>query len=292
MIVVTGATGTLNGATVEHLLRRLPSAGIGVSVRDPARAQHLADRGVRVRRGTYDDPAALLDSFAGAEQVLLVSSSDLGADVVAQHRTAIEAAVAAGARRILYTSQQGAGPDSPYPPSAIHAATEALLAESGVAWTSLRNGFYGPLDQLLGPWEQTGTIAMPEDGPFTWVDRADAGEAAAAILTGGRPFDGPVTLTPTRAVTLDDFARFASEATGRTIERVVVDDEEWVAEQTTTGVPEAVARFTLTMFQATRTGHFGAVDPQLAELLGREPRSATELLSDDIATRSGPRSSA
>ena len=45
MIVVTGATGALNGATVEHLLRRLPAARIGVSVRDAGRAQHLADRG-------------------------------------------------------------------------------------------------------------------------------------------------------------------------------------------------------------------------------------------------------
>ena len=126
---------------------------------------------------------------------------------------------------------------------------------------------------------------MPAAGPFTWVDRADAGEAAAAIMTGGRAFDGPVTLTPAQAVTLDDFARFASEATGRTIERLVVDDEEWVAGQVATGIPEAVARFTLTMFQATRTGHFGFVDPLLSELLGRQPRSAADQLADDLGQR-------
>jgi len=44
-------TGALNGATVEHLLNRLPADQIGVSVRDVAKAQHFADRGVRVRRG-------------------------------------------------------------------------------------------------------------------------------------------------------------------------------------------------------------------------------------------------
>jgi uncharacterized protein YbjT (DUF2867 family) len=49
-------------------------------VRDVAKAQHFADRGVRVRRGAYEDPAALLDSFEGAEQVLLVSSNDPGTD--------------------------------------------------------------------------------------------------------------------------------------------------------------------------------------------------------------------
>jgi uncharacterized protein YbjT (DUF2867 family) len=103
---------------------------MAVSVRDPAKARHLADRGVRVRRGSYDDPAALLDSFTGAEQVLLVSSNDPGADQVSLHRAAIETAVAVGARRILYTSHQAAAPGSPFSPARVHAAAEALLANA------------------------------------------------------------------------------------------------------------------------------------------------------------------
>ena len=151
MIVITGATGALNGATVEHLLKRIPADQIGVSVRDVAKAQHFADRGVRVRRGSYDDPAALLDSFEGADQVLLVSSNDPGADGVGLLRVGIETAVAAGAGRILYTSHQHTGLDSPFFPARHHAATEAFLADSGVAWTALRNGFYAhSLDWLLG----------------------------------------------------------------------------------------------------------------------------------------------
>ncbi|GAA4866471.1 NAD(P)H-binding protein [Saccharopolyspora cebuensis] len=283
MIVVTGATGALNGATVEHLLQRVPADQVGVSARDVTKARHFADRGVRVRQGSYDDPDALRDSFTGADQVLLVSSSDPTADVVGQHRTAIRAAVAAGARRILYTSTVGAAADAPYPPHAVHAATEAMLADSGVAWTSLRNGFFGDLDRFLGPWRRTGVIAGPADGPVPWVDRADAAEAAAIVLTGDRASDGPITLIPPHPVTLDDFARFAAELTGRTVERVVVDDERWIADQTATGVPEPVARFALSLFQATRTGYFARVDPLLAELLGRAPRSAAEQLADRLA---------
>src|SRR5277367_1328649 len=142
MLVITGATGALNGATVERLLKLIPADQIGVSVRDTAKAQHFADRGVRVRRGGYEDPAALLDSFEGADQVLLVSSNDPGADGVGLLRVGIETAVAAGASRILYTSHQHTGLDSHFFPARHHAATEALLADCGVAWTSLRNGFY------------------------------------------------------------------------------------------------------------------------------------------------------
>lgn len=282
MIVVTGATGALNGATVEHLLKRVPPTQIGVSVRNPERAKHLANRGVRVRQGSYDAPAALRHSFADAEQVLLVSSSDISADVAAQHRTAIDAAVAAGARRILYTSGHGAGFDTPYPPLAFHAATEEYLAASGIAWTALRNGFFGDLGQLLGPWQKTGVIAKPDDGPFSWVDRRDAAEAAAVLLADDSPPDGPVDLTLPSPITLTDFATAASKLTGRHVDRIVIDDEKWVADEVASGVPESLARFTLSMFQATRSGHFAQSDHMLRNLLGREPRSVSDQLAEQI----------
>jgi uncharacterized protein YbjT (DUF2867 family) len=280
MIIVTGATGALNGGTVEHLLTLAPADRIGVSVRDVAKAQRFAERGVRVRRGSYDDPAALLDSFEGAEQVLLVSSNDPGGDQLPLHRAGIEAAVKAGAGRVLYTSHQHVGLDSPFGPARIHAATESLLSGSGVAWTSLRNGFYAhSLDWLLGPWRETGVIAAPADGPVSWTDRGDEAEAAAVILAGQRPFDGPVTLTADAAVTFDDIAGLASELTGGDIRRVVVDDEEWVAGRVAHGSPEPMARMLLGFFQAARQGGFAGVDPLLGDLLGRAPRTVRELLA-------------
>ncbi|MFH8440884.1 NAD(P)H-binding protein [Streptomyces sp. NPDC018026] len=279
MIVVTGATGGLGGATVEHLLRRVPADEIGVSVRDTGRARHLADRGVRVRQGSYEDPAALRDSFAGADQVLLVSGNDPAADLVGLHRNAVEAAVAAGVRRVVYTSQQGAVPGNPYRPSDLHIATEAILGDSEVAWTALRNGAYGPLDQVLGPWQRTGVIAKPQDGPVPYTDRDDIAEATAAVLAGDRRLDGPVNLTAPTAVTFDDLARTASDLTGRTVERVVLDDDQWIADQIATGVPEQTARLMLTYYQAARAGYFAEPGPLLAELLGREPRTVTDRLA-------------
>jgi len=284
MIIVTGATGALNGSTVEHLLTLMPADRIGVSVRDVAKARHFAERGVRVRRGAYDDQAALLDSFEGAEQVLLVSSNDPGGDQVPLHRAGIEAAAKAGARRILYTSHQHVGLDSPFVPARVHAATETLLADSGVAWTSLRNGFYAhTLDWMLGPGRETGVIAAPADGPASWTDRGDEAEAAAVILAGARPFDGPVTLTAEAAVTFDDIAGMASEFTGREVRRVVMDDEEWVAGQVAHGSPEPMTRMLLGFFQAARQGAFAGVDPLLGELLGRTPRTVRDLLAERAA---------
>lgn len=64
MIIVTGATGALNGATVDHLLDRVPPNEIAVAVRDVAKAQRFAERGIEVRHGDYADPASLSGAFA------------------------------------------------------------------------------------------------------------------------------------------------------------------------------------------------------------------------------------
>ncbi|HEY5357544.1 MAG TPA: NmrA family NAD(P)-binding protein [Streptosporangiaceae bacterium] len=284
MIIVTGATGALNGATVDHLLDRVPANEIAVAVRDVAKAHRFAERGIEVRHGDYADPASLPGAFHGAGQLLLVSSNDPGADALSLHRTAIDAAVAAGAGRILYTSHQGAAPDTPFFPGRDHFATEQLLAESGIAWTSLRNGFYAhSLNWLMGPWRETDRITAPADGPVSWTAREDAAEAAAIILASNGAYEGPTTLTASTAPTFEEIAAIASELTGRTIERVVMDQDEWVAAQITAGQAEFVARFTLTMYQAAHEGFFAGVDPLLGTLLGHEPRTVRDLLAQPAA---------
>ena len=281
MIIITGATGALNGATTDHLLARIPADGIAVVTRDPERASHLADRGVEVRRGDYAEPASLPAAFDGADQLLLVSSNDPFADAVALHRAAIDAAVDVGAGRILYTSHQGAAADSPFGPARDHAATEELLDRSGLLWTSLRNGFYAhSLGWLTGPWRSTGVIRIPGDGPVSWTAREDAAEAAAAIILGDGGHDGPVTITAPEAPTFADVAEVASELAGRTVRLEVVDAEQWIGEQVAAGTPEPQARFTVGMYQAAAGGYFAGVDPLLTELLGRTPRTARDALME------------
>ena len=280
MIVITGATGALNGATVDHLLERMPASQVAVTTRDIAKADRFARRGVQVRYCDYADPASLPAAFEGAEQLLLVSSNDRHADTVGLHRTAVDAAVEVGAGRVLYTSHQGAAADSPFAPARVHAATEGLLAASGLPWTALRNGFYAlTLSFIAQGWRETGRIVVPADGPVSWTSREDEAEAAAVILASDGAYDGPTTLTARTAPTLEDVAATAADLSGRPVERVVVDPEEWIAAQVATGQPEPAARFTLSIHLAARDGFFAGTDPLLANLLGREPRTVRDLLA-------------
>lgn len=136
MLIVTGANGKLGRGVVEQLLKRIPAEQIGVSTREVSKAQDLKDRGLRVRRGDFDDAESLLDAFEGASQVLLVSSGILGEAGIRQHKTAIHAAKKSGAGKVLYTSHMGSSHASYFPPMTHHAATEALLKESGALHVS------------------------------------------------------------------------------------------------------------------------------------------------------------
>jgi NAD(P)H dehydrogenase (quinone) len=285
MIIVTGATGRLGSAVVTALLNRAPATRIGVSVRDIGKAQALADRGVRVRTGDFTDPTTLEHAFEGADQVLVVSAAIRGPGAGLANRQAIDAAIGAGAGRVLYTSHQAASPDSLFPAQLQHAATEEYLAECGVAFTSLRHGFYASTFEIHLPDAlETGELRLPEDGPVSWTAHADLAEVDAIALTRPGALDGITPpLTAPELLDLAAVARLLSELSGRTIRRVVVDDEEWRATAVERGLPAPAADFTLGMFRAARRGEFAVTDPTLETLLGRPATPASSVLAGLVA---------
>ncbi|MFD9393572.1 SDR family oxidoreductase [Streptomyces sp. NPDC060000] len=281
MIIVTGATGKLGRRTVERLLERVPAERIGVSVRDLRKAQDLADRGVRVRQGSFDDPASLVHAFEGAEQLLLVSLDRAGEECVTGHRTAIDAAVKADVGRILYTSQMGAAHDSRFQPCRDHAQTEDLLRATGLPWTALRNGFYtASALHFLESARHTGDIALPADGPVAWTGHDDLAEATAAILTEEGRFEGPTPpLTGPAALDFATVAEIASQSTGRHFTRTLVPDDAFREQALAHGAPAQTSDLLLSIFTAARNGEFTTVDSTLAELIGREPTTFRTLLT-------------
>ena len=283
MIIVTGATGQLGRRIVEQLLGRMPAARIGVSVRDPGKAASLAARGVRVRRGDFADPATLAHAFEGASQVLIVSSNARasGGNPLAQHRAAIDAAISAGARRLLYTSHMAASATSAFPPMHDHAATEAILAECGVAWTALRHGFYAASGvALLGDAVATGAVEAPADGKVSWTAHDDLAEAAAIVLADEGHFDGPTpSLTGSEALDLDDLCRLATPIGRPPILRRTIEDEQFICGLTARGVPTAAVGIAVGLYCAARSGEFAAVDPTLKRLLGRRPIAMSEVIT-------------
>jgi len=282
MIVVTGATGRLGRRVVQALLEIVPARDIAISVRDPAKAADLAAQGVRVRRGDFAEPASLGDAFAGATRLLLVSSNAAasGGDPIAQHRDAIDAARAAGVRRIVYTSHMGASATSAFPPMRDHARTEAMLADCGIAWTALRNGFYAStVPQLIGDAAAQGAIEAPADGPVAWTAHADLATAAARVLVAGGHHGPTPPLTATDALNLDAVAGIVSDLTGKPVERRLVSDDVQASRLAAAGLPPAAVEITMGIYRAARAGEFAQTHPLLAELIGRPPVTLRDVLA-------------
>ncbi|GMU10033.1 NmrA family NAD(P)-binding protein [Corallococcus caeni] len=286
MIVVTGATGQLGRLIVENLITRVPVDRVAVSVRDVDKAQDLAARGVRVRRGDFAEPASLAHAFEGATQVLMVSSNAraTGGDTLAQHRAAIDAARAAGARRIVYTSHMAASRSSAFPPMLDHAATEQMLGGSGLAWTALRNGFYASSAVfLLERGLKTGVLEAPADGKVSWTTHADLAEAAAVILANEGRYEGPTPpLTAEQALDFEALCELASSVLGRPLRRSVVPEDEMRAKLVASGMPAPAVGISLGLYRASRDGEFAAVNPTLRELLGRAPTGMREVMAGKL----------
>jgi len=281
MIVVTGATGELGRLIVKSLVKRVPGPQIGISVRDPEKAEGLKQHGLRVCKGDFAEPASLLQAFDGAEQVLILSVNKMGDEAVRQHENAIGAAKSAGVKRILYTSHQGANPSSAFAPCRDHAATEALLESSGVPYVSLRNGFYAESALFqIGGIRETGKIALPEDGPISWTARADLAEAAVRALVQPSLFDGiSPPLTSSQTLDFDDIAKLATNILGRSVMRETISDEEYRTRLISHGVPEVLADGLGGLYRASRAREFAVIDATLERLLGRSPTGIRELLT-------------
>lgn len=283
MIIVTGATGQLGRQIVQNLVGRVPANEIGASVRDPAKAAELEALGIRVRHGDFEDPASLAHAFEGATRVLIVSSNAraTGGDPLAQHRSAIDAACLAGSKRVVYTSHIAAGDASAFPPMRDHAATEDMLRDSGLAWTSLRHGFYALSGiMMLGDAFETGVVAPPQDGKISWTAHADLAEADAVVLANEGRFDGPTPpLTAAEGLDFTDLAGLASEVLGRPIRREMLTDEQFSDKMTARGTLEGAARSATGFYLAARDGEFAVVHPMLSQILGRAPVAMRDVIA-------------
>ena len=284
MIVVTGATGQLGRAVVKQLVRRRGPSEVGVSVRSRAKAADLEALGVRVRQGDFDNPASLRHAFEGATQVLIVSSNAraIGGDPLSQHRSAIDAARAVGATRVVYTSHMAVSETSAFPPMLDHFATERMLEESGLQWTALRNGFYASSGiAMMGNAFETGLLEAPADGAVSWTAHDDLAESAAIILASDGQYDGPTPpLTGSYALDFADLAAMASDARDTPLSRVTITDEALRRKVVARGAPERAADIVLGFFIASRNGEFAAVDPALKQLIGRPPITMHAIITE------------
>ena len=277
-VVLTGATGKVGGE-VARLLAPVHDVDLRLVGRSLERAPRI--EGAELVRAEFSDAAACREAFAGADALLLVSAGE-AADRLDQHRTAIDAAVAAGVGHVVYTSFLGAAPDAAFTLARDHGATEQMLRDSGLGWTFLRDSFYA--DVLLDFAGTERVIRGPGGtGRCAFVARRDVAEVAAAILRDPAPWTGhTLDLTGPESVSLAEAALQMIRATGEEYEYVDETLAEARASRAPYGAPDWQVEAWISTYTAIRDGELDVVGDGVGKVLGRSPRPLGEAVADPL----------
>lgn len=280
MIAVTGATGHLGRLVIEGLLKTVPASEIIAVVRTPEKAADLAALGVQVREGDYTKPETLRPALAGADKVLLVSSSDLstGSDARAgQHKAVIDAAKAEGAKLLAYTSILRADM-STLALAKVHKATEDSIRESDLPFVFLRNGWYFENQtEALAPAIQHGAImGSAGEGKFASAGRADYAAAAVAALTLPDQENKIYELAGDTPYTLTELAAEIAKQSGKPVAYVNLPAAEFQKVLEGFGVPAPLPEMLVDAEAGAAQGELDGPSDDMRSLIGRPTLTLAE----------------
>lgn len=271
MILVTGATGT-NGS---EIVKRLAAQNVPVRamVRDRNRANAIALPNVEVVEGDFDRPETLLSALSGVDRAFLVTNSSEHAE--AQQLAFVDAAKQSGVAHIIKLSQFAADADSPVRFLRYHAAVEAAIQSSGIAYTFLRPNLFmqGLLNFKSTIVTQNAFYTAIGDAKVSLIDVRDIADAAIAALTKtgheGKIYDltGPQALTHTEA------AHYLSNAIGRNITFVDIPPEMMLETLLSVHFPTWQAEGLIEDYAHYRRGEASVVASGVQDATGKAPRS-------------------
>jgi NAD(P)H dehydrogenase (quinone) len=293
-LFVTGATGQLGGLVIDMLLETLPASAIVAGMRDPTKdegaANALRQKGVEVRAADYSQPDTLASALTGVDRLLLISSSENGKRKV-QHRNVINAAKNAGVGLIAYTSILHAD-KSPLFLAEEHRDTELALAEAGVPFVLLRNGWYTEVyTWRLPPALKHGVLmGAAGHGRISSAARADYASAAATVLAGGEHAGRIYELAGDASFTLTELVAVVAEASGKPFAYQNMTPEQFRSAAVQAGAPEMLAKILSDTDAGVAKGALFDNGGELARLIGRSTTpfqtTITGFVRNQQATRS------
>ncbi|CAM3375885.1 SDR family oxidoreductase [Zobellia roscoffensis] len=265
-IAITGATGQLGRLVINKLKGRTAKANIVALARTPEKANDL---GVEVRAFDYGNSEQMVQSLTGIDKLLLISGSELG-QRIKQHTNIIGAAKKAGVKSIVYTSLLKIE-SSTLVLVPEHLGTEKVLAESGIPFTLLRNGWYtenytGSIQDAI---KMGAVYGSSGDGKISSASREDFAEAAAIVLTSINQEGKIYELAGDESFTMSDYAKEISKQTGKDISYVNLPEKDYAHALEDAGVPSPIAGFLASSHISTEKGDLFDDNHQLSKLLGR-----------------------
>lgn len=282
MIAITGATGQLGQHVIESLLKTVPASQIVAIVRNPAKATALSQQGITVRQADYSDEAAFTTALQGIDKLLLISSSEVG-QRAPQHRNVINAAKAAHVKFIAYTSLLHAD-TSPLGLADEHVATEKMLAESGIAYALLRNGWYTEnyLASAPAALEHGVFIGAAGEGKIASATRADYAAAAARVISEEGHAGKTYELAGDAGWTLSQLAAELAKQSGKKVVYQNLSEADFAAALKGFGLPAGLAEMLADSDVGASKGGLFDDSHTLSKLIGRPTTSLADTVKSIV----------
>ncbi len=295
-IVITGASGNYGRLATDMLVDQGRAADLILITRTPAKLADRAASGCDVRYGDFDKPETLTSAVRGAEKMLLISGTRVGARVV-QHKSAIDAAASAGIKHIVYTSFVDVGEANPAIVTLDHRETENLIKASGCHWTFLRDAHYadamilnaGPGFVGSGIW-----LTSSAGGREAMVWREDCVASAVAVLSSEGHKNKAYRITGPNSETFAEVVAVMNEIIGCNIQLVETDDDGMYAMFDAMGVPrepvddQSIAGIPwnsddmVSFERAIREGFLDICTDDVERLTGTPARSVRQMIEENV----------
>lgn len=280
MILVTGATGN-NGSEIVKLLAA-QNVPVRAMVRDRHRASAIAAPNVEVVEADFDRPETLLAALNGVERAFLVTNSSEHAQ--GQQIAFVELAKQSGVACIVKLSQFAANSNSPVRFLRYHAAVEAAIQGSGIAYTFLRPNLFmqGLLNFRSMIATQSAFYAAVGDAKVSAVDVRDIAEVAVAALTGSGHEGKTYDLTGPQALTHTEMAQYISNAIGRQINFVDIPPDTMLDMLLSVHFPAWQAEGLIEDYAHYRRGEAATISSGVQDATGKPPRSFETFARDYV----------
>ncbi len=261
MILVTGATGTVGSQVVNELMKQ------DIPFRAGVHRRPLEIGGVESHTIDYNRPETLEPALEGISDVFLASYETW------HEKNLVSVARKTGVERIIKLSAWRAA-DEAFIVGSWHRDVEREIEQSGMAWTFLRpNMFMQNTITVMGESirKEDAIYDSVEDARVSYIDTRDVGRVAAKVLTEQGHEGQAYNLSGPEAISHEEIAAMLTEALGRKIRFVRINDDEYRQRWKELGVPDEEADAWTDINRYLRTGECSVVTSNMEELTGITP---------------------
>jgi uncharacterized protein YbjT (DUF2867 family) len=278
MILVTGATGTIGSAVIQHLTSQ--NVPIRALLRDVKKGSHLSSHSIEVVQGDFLHPDTLDAALQGVEKAFLLSAND--ARQIEMESNFIDATKRMGVQHIVKLSVLAADVSSPSTFQKWHGEIEQKLEQSGIKWTHLQPNMLMQNVNFYASTiaESNNFFLCVGDAVVSHVDARDVAAVAAICLTEPGHESKRYVLTGTEAITFTEVAKILSDAFGKEISYVNVPPENLKQAMLNADEAEWFVDAELELFSLWANGMGAVVTNTIAEITKHTPTSFNDFARD------------